>query len=176
MHGNLPFLPGEYRESTGDNAIDLDARLGEEFHYPSPGNPMRTYRLVKTHASAFAWAKKLAIWSSDSTHVITPCTTAGQVAAGIVDDQIPAATSVPAAAYVLAHILGRCTGVQGNDTGAYCTDGEYATADDDTDTGKLKGTATWAHRDTFAVVIGATATVVDQDVSLEIVDKLGAAA
>ena len=168
----VPFYPGEYRESTGDEALDLDHLLGEVWSFSKRGE----YMLVKTHSSAFAWSKKVAKWSDDQNFVITPATAATDRIAGVGDNDIPDATSVPAAAYILIHRAGQCEVIHGDDTGNYVQDGQYVTADNDADTGKVvDGGTTYTKGVTFARA-QETATAVDQVLTVQLEDLAAPAA
>lgn len=167
-----PFSPGTYQESTGDDAINYDHLLGNLYEGPQG----EVLQLVKTHASAFAWRYKTAVWSDDGNYVVTPCVSASQIVAGVGDNLLGTAESVPASAYMFVQVGGRAEVQLGDDhAGAPAVDGEYLVTDDDADTGKVKGGgAVFTFGKTFARAMEASAGN-DQVLSCQLLILQGAA-
>lgn len=157
----MPFRPGEYRESTGAEALDLDHLLGHRWQ-TDDGDVLM---LVKNHTvTTVAPRARGYKWQAYTSKTVTAGTVAENLA-GVGDNNLPAAQVIPSGAYFYLHVDGEFYVSQGDDGAAFVTAGEYAVLDNDGDTGRFKtaGNATFVNPQTTVLMALETATVDEQE-------------
>ncbi len=146
--------------------VDYEHHLGKVFY----GEDGKVYQLVKFETGGTTLASpqyKTFKWHDRTTFEVEPVDANADRVLGV----CPCTEAELAADDLFfVQIDGPATLMQGNDTGNYCTAGEYVRPDDDTDLGKCAGNGTtYDEGVTFAI---ARATVAAADTTL-LVDLLG---